>query len=76
MFGYSQKKITVASKVRPIFIPEIDNRIIEGKIIGSSNRKMSGSIMPVFVRRRELSGSIAGETSVSGGEGNDDRRGA
>ena len=37
---------------------------------------MSGSIITVFVRRRELSGSIAGETSVSGGEGNDDRRGA
>ena len=72
----SNHLITFLSKVRPIFIPEIDNRIIEGKIIGSSNRKMSGSIITVFVRRRELSGSIAGETSVSGVEGNDDRRGA
>ena len=37
---------------------------------------MSGSIITASVHRRELSGSIAGETSVSGGEGNDDRRGA
>ena len=47
-FGSHIGDIIKNIKVRPIFIPEIDNRIIDGKIIGSNNRKILWSIVPVF----------------------------